>query len=195
MRWLYSSSFKSAKSSLENSNFCIPLSISFFLLVFSPLNGAVNLKKMGDFGSYAVPIASIAWCCIEEDFSKVLGLGGVLGGVYGTTTLLKEWVGEPRPGQIEKGKSFPSRHTSMAFAGAAFLHAHYGFFAAVPSYLVASFVGFTRLHEKKHHIHDIFAGALLGIGLAHQLFPWKEKLYVVPIFLHNGGSLKLGCNF
>jgi len=60
--------------------------------------------------------------------------------------------------------SFPSGHTSSAFATAAVLHGHYGWKVGVPSYAFATYVGSSRLAQNRHFLSDVVFGA--GIGLA-----------------------------
>jgi len=60
--------------------------------------------------------------------------------------------------------SFPSGHTSSAFATAAVLHGHYGWKVGVPSYALATYVGSSRLAQNHHFLSDVVFGA--GIGLA-----------------------------
>jgi membrane-associated phospholipid phosphatase len=80
---------------------------------------------------------------------------------FGYTALLKEAVGRERPnGQDDK--SFPSGHTSNAFALAAVAERHYGWRLGVPAYLVAGVVGASRIQQEKHYLSDVVAGAALG---------------------------------
>jgi membrane-associated phospholipid phosphatase len=66
--------------------------------------------------------------------------------------------------------SFPSGHASAAFATATVLQRKWGWKAGVPSYVVATFVGATRL-ENAHFLSDVTFGAALGVasGLAIKL--------------------------
>ena len=59
--------------------------------------------------------------------------------------------------------SFPSGHTSSAFAGASFIHFRYGFQYSIPMYLLASFTGYSRIYAKKHYIEDVIVGAGIAI--------------------------------
>jgi membrane-associated phospholipid phosphatase len=77
------------------------------------------------------------------------------------TTVLKLGVGRERPNG-EDDKSFPSGHTSNAFAVAAVAERHYGWKVGVPAYTVAALVGVSRLQRNKHYLSDVVAGATLG---------------------------------
>jgi membrane-associated phospholipid phosphatase len=59
-------------------------------------------------------------------------------------------------------RSFPSLHTNHAFMWATVIASNYDFKVAVPAYLAASYVGFSRLAENEHHLTDVVAGATLG---------------------------------
>lgn len=80
---------------------------------------------------------------------------------YGYTSLLKVAVGRERPNG-EDNHSFPSGHSSNAFALAAVAERHYGWKVGVPSYLVAGVVGASRIQQNKHYLSDVVAGATLG---------------------------------
>jgi membrane-associated phospholipid phosphatase len=83
----------------------------------------------------------------------------VVNAVY--TDVLKRIATRPRPDGSDT-LSFPSGHTSTAFAWATVAQAHYGWKAGVPSYLAASAIGLSRVTSDKHHLSDILAGATLG---------------------------------
>ena len=77
------------------------------------------------------------------------------------TEILKVAVGRERPnGQDEK--SFPSGHTSNAFALASVAQLHYGWKIGVPAYALAGLMGVSRIHQDKHWLSDVVAGATLG---------------------------------
>lgn len=59
--------------------------------------------------------------------------------------------------------SFPSGHTSSAFATATVLNAEFGWKAGVPAYAMAAWVGASRMEGKRHFFSDVVAGATIGI--------------------------------
>jgi membrane-associated phospholipid phosphatase len=78
-----------------------------------------------------------------------------------TTQGIKYIAGRTRPDGTDR--SFPSGHTSSAFATATVLQRHYGWKAGIPAYALASYVGASRLHANKHYLSDVAVGAALGI--------------------------------
>ena len=81
-----------------------------------------------------------------------------------TTVVAKELFRRKRPNGIGH-RSFPSGHTSIAFAVAEVVRQLYGNLASAPFYLLAVNTGLSRIHDNKHYPSDIVAGAGLGIGI------------------------------
>ena len=84
------------------------------------------------------------------------------------------------PDIIQKSKaipSFPSGHTSSAFATATSLSLAYPkWYIIVPSYAWAGTVGYSRMHLGVHYPSDVLAGALIGSGCAYLTFKVNQKL-------------------
>jgi len=80
---------------------------------------------------------------------------------FAYTEVIKVAVGRERPNG-EDNQSFPSGHTSNAFALAAVAERHYGWKLGVPAYLLAGVVGASRIQQDKHYLSDVVAGATLG---------------------------------
>lgn len=88
--------------------------------------------------------------------------------------LVKALVQRPRPffkvaqarmvGFRDRGRSFPSGHTSQAFFLAALLAQRFTLAAAVvlALYCAALLVGLTRMYVGAHYPRDVLAGAILG---------------------------------
>lgn len=104
------------------------------------------------------------------------------------TTALKHTVKRDRPfdvyPDIEKetsapGYSFPSGHTSSAFATATSLSMTYPkWYVIAPSFVWASAVGYSRMHLGVHYPSDVLAGAIIGSGsayLSYKMNKWINK--------------------
>ncbi|OQY96508.1 MAG: hypothetical protein B6D37_01805 [Sphingobacteriales bacterium UTBCD1] len=74
------------------------------------------------------------------------------------------------------GPSFPSGHTSEAFATATALSIDYPkWYVIVPSFAWAGTVGFSRMYLGVHYPTDVIAGAIVGSGsafLSYKLNKW-----------------------
>ncbi|WP_459210898.1 phosphatase PAP2 family protein [Aquimarina rhabdastrellae] len=124
-------------------------------------------KSIGDVLLFTMPTLALGSTAIWKDeqkggmqFSKALA--GTLAVTYG----LKFIIDKERPNR-ENNNSFPSGHTSVAFMSAAFVHKRYGWKYGLPAYVLASYVGYTRIESKKHDGWDVVAGAAIGIGMSY----------------------------
>src|SRR5450432_614350 len=87
---------------------------------------------------------------------------------------------------VTHGSSFPSGHTSAAFATATTLALNYTkWYIVVPAYLWAGSVAYSRMYLGKHYPSDVLAGIIIGVGsgylsqwLTKKLFKDKKKNYV-----------------
>jgi membrane-associated phospholipid phosphatase len=104
----------------------------------------------------------------------------------GTVYLLKEIVKRPRPYLTypdlknvteESSWSFPSGHTSSAFAFATSMSLSYPkWYVIVPTYTLASAVGFSRMYLNVHYPSDVLVGAILGSASAWITWKVSKKL-------------------
>jgi hypothetical protein len=79
------------------------------------------------------------------------------------TSALKVAVRRERP-DGSNNMSFPSGHSSNAFAAASVVARHYPKLA-IPLYGVATYIAVSRMAANKHHLSDIVAGGGLGWGI------------------------------
>jgi membrane-associated phospholipid phosphatase len=93
-------------------------------------------------------------------FSYDAGQAMIVNGVY--TGILKKAGGRQRPDGSDS-LSFPSGHSSSAFALATVADRHYGWKVGLPSYAAASAIALSRISNNKHYLTDVLAGATIGV--------------------------------
>jgi membrane-associated phospholipid phosphatase len=104
----------------------------------------------------------------------------------GITEILKYTIRRDRPfitypditkKSAARGPSFPSGHTSSAFALATSLSLSYPkWYVIASSYTYASTVAFSRMDLGVHYPSDVLAGALVGAGSAWLTYVVNKKL-------------------
>lgn len=105
----------------------------------------------------------------------------------GISSGLKYTVKRPRPfvtySFIEKASSggspsFPSGHTSDAFATATSLSLAFPkWYVLIPSYLWACSVGYSRMHLGVHYPSDVLGGAVVGAGTAFLCYKLNQRFF------------------
>lgn len=138
--------------------------LSYILACYASISFsyALTTKQAGDIGRYAIPLTSAGISLCMLDFEGIFQLGLSAGIVQGATEGLKALTDERRP---NGGccNSFPSGHTSSAFTGASYIQFRYGALYSIPFYAAATYVAYSRVHVQAHYVHDVLAGAALGI--------------------------------
>jgi PAP2 superfamily len=80
------------------------------------------------------------------------------------STALKGIVREPRPYDSSIKNSFPSGHSTTAFAFASVVGAEHGAYWGGAAYTLATLVAFSRMNDNRHLLHDVVAGATIGLS-------------------------------
>lgn len=120
-----------------------------------------TIESIGDFTQVIVPAYAFGMAINEDGWTGAKQFVTQFAASQITVEGLKLAIPEERPDHSDK-RSFPSGHSACAFSGAAFIHKRYGIKRAIIPYLAAGFTGFSRVHAKRHHIHDVLAGATIG---------------------------------
>jgi membrane-associated phospholipid phosphatase len=148
-----------------------------------PLPAAASEEGWDDAGTIArdaLVVAAFGIPMIEGDWNGALQAGGSIGVTMLITAGMKESFPSTRP-DLSDDKSFPSGHTSVAFAAAGTIHNRHGWEAGLPAYLVASFVGLSRVEARKHRVGDVLVGAAIGAGTAHLITRRKnDRVQIIP---------------
>jgi membrane-associated phospholipid phosphatase len=141
--------------------------------------------------SAAVPVSLLTAGFIEKNPSLKRKSYTVFGGLVIEIVIsesLKSAINRNRPAEDYPadifpykhmhGRSFPSGHTSMAFATATGLSLELKkWYVVVPAYLWAGSVGYSRMYLGVHYPSDVLAGAIVGAGGAY-LSRWlNQKLF------------------
>jgi len=84
--------------------------------------------------------------------------------------------------------SFPSGHSADTFAFATALERHLGWRGAVPAYVIASYVGASRLHENRHFASDVVFGAAVGIISGRTVTRHGHDSYTADLQIRPGGA-------
>ena len=145
--------------------------------------------------SAAVPVSLLTAGFIENNPGLKRKAYAVFGGIVVELIIsesLKSAINRKRPAEdypLEffpyrdmHGRSFPSGHTSMAFATATGLSLQFKkWYVVVPAFLWAGSVGYSRMYLGVHYPTDVLTGAVVGVGSAflsrwinQQLFSSKK---------------------
>lgn len=141
-------------------------------------------------GLYTLPALGIlygAGWLSENEKNRYVALKGMEAWILtgGATLVLKQLAHRQRPNEgnqpnpyfwrgpyalTSNSTSFPSGHTSTAFAVAAVIAGSYDvWWIKTLSYGCATLTGLSRIHDGKHWASDVFAGALLGWWIGHSV--------------------------
>lgn len=158
--------------------------------------------SVGDVMGTGIPGAGIAILTMGVGWAfssnKVFGAGQSHGealiATFAYTSLIKLMVERDRPPAFSPNESpfnasFPSGHTSTAFATAGSIMASAGPIFGVPVLLLAGVTGYSRIQQRAHYLGDVLFGATLGYtmgtgfykhhqggrSIAFQIIPYFEN--------------------
>lgn len=135
----------------------------------------------------------------RDGFAASLFSAGVV------TPLLKELTGRTRPRDTEQeyqfqrgGRSFPSGHTTQAFAIASVIAAHSeSRWVDAAAYGTAALVGYARMRHGAHYASDVTAGAIIGTVIGRSVVSMHSEGRNVEVspYLSERGELGASIRF
>lgn len=132
--------------------------------------------------------------------------------IYGTSIAIasafalpvKAITKEERP-DFSANNSFPSGHTTIAFASAEFLRQEYKDdpWIGYAGYAVATATGVLRMYNNKHYLGDVIAGAGFGIASAKLSYFLYDKVFLkkgwhftlTPVYINKTAGFAYNYNF
>jgi hypothetical protein len=165
------------------------LALAPLALLASPAQAA---EKDWNTASDVAVGALIAWSAgvplVEGDEKGALQAGVSIAAAQGVAQLLKHTVRETRPDGSDR-QSFPSAHAATAFAAATSIYERRGAGEGIPALALAGLTGLGRVEARRHHWHDVLAGAaiggLSGLVLTH---PARERGMTLAAWGDTGGG-------
>ena len=156
-----------------------------------------TIQDAGDILQFAPAAASIMTLFVFKDKKGAWQFAKGFAVNLAATYVLKQTINKPRPDNASDGHAFPSGHTSVAFQGASFLQRRYGWKYGIPAYIIAGFVGYSRIngYTDRHDGWDVLAGAIVGIGSTYIFTTPYEKEHLELSFNSGNNSYLLGLKF
>jgi membrane-associated phospholipid phosphatase len=165
---------------------------------------ARDFEQFGTTGAFGTMGAFYLVGLVSDDArARSVGADGLIatliaGGIV--TPALKLIVGRRRPRDTDKtfdfkpfsgSSSFPSGHSTEAFAVASVIATHYDQrWVQVVSYGSATLVGFARVHHRAHFLSDVTAGAIIGTAtgrsVVHRNEEERHKYALMPVMGPHG---------
>ena len=138
-------------------------------------------SKIGDFLGHSVP--NIAYVLLmggdylfykdEQSLNRTILMTKATLYSGAVTDITKIIVSEKRPngGSL----SFPSGHTTTAFAFSSVIMMEHSLPYGIAANAMATFVGFSRMNDNAHYLHDVIAGATVGAMYGVGLYYAQQK--------------------
>jgi len=164
---------------------------------------ADQIFELGDAGGNAIyPIVSglvlhmagkvglpPRWRTFGDDLLRVQAVNAL------ATVTMKRTVDRRRPSGGRH--SFPSGHTSTAFATAAAVYHNFGPKWGSVAFAAGTYIGLSRVQENKHYISDVVAGAVLATYISLRVLhrkPMDSSVRISP-FVGSSKGFRLSLSF
>ena len=155
-----------------------------------------DIEHVGDAFQLILPAMAYGSTIVASDWTGVVQFTKSIGLNTLFVSLMKEAAGKWRPNSEETGfgssESFPSGHASAAWISADFINRRYGWRFGVPSYIMATYTGYSRIQANKHHTDDVLAGISFATFF-NRIFvtPIGDAFELSPTVLDGGPGLRL----
>ena len=156
------------------------ISVAILLGMNSFVYAKDTTETVGDILQILIPAGAYGTSLYLDDKDGQIQFYKSYGTTLATTFVLKYTVREKRP-DSDNRDSFPSGHTSSAFAGASFIQQRYGWKYSILPYIAAIYTGYSRVHSNRHYPIDVYAGATIGILSSWYFVSPYKNLQVTPI--------------
>ncbi|MDJ0940695.1 MAG: phosphatase PAP2 family protein [Woeseiaceae bacterium] len=174
----------------------------FFALLAMGLVGTARaqsddeaLAEAGDWVQILLPAGGYVGAWITGDKQGAIQLTKALGAAGVSAHFFKQVAERGRPDATDS-RSFPSGHTTAAFAGSEFIRIRYGNAWGIPATVAAAFVGYTRIRANKHFRDDVLAGASNGL-MWNWYFtsPYADSMAIRPTAYDDGYGFDIHYEF
>jgi membrane-associated phospholipid phosphatase len=180
--------FSAIKMKIRNP---IALLTLLFVSFVANASSSDDWEIFSDVGAYGLVGTALVLPAYKDDWEGFRQAGYSVVTASAVGLVGKTLIDAERPDD-SGNDSFPSNHTSVAYAAATTLNLRYGWEIGFPAYGMATLVGIGRVKSNKHYWKDVIAGAVIGslAGWAFtdalddsiQILPWagiKEAGVVV----------------
>ena len=148
--------------------------------IFQPFGAEYSFAVLGAF--------ELGGVTFKDDRAKAVAQDGLAASLISAgviTPSLKLAIGRSRPNKNEgahhfepfsSNDSFPSGHTTQAFAVASVISEQYDpLWVKITSYGVASLVGLARMEHNAHYASDVLAGAIIGTAVGRTVVHFNQE--------------------
>jgi len=160
----------------------------------------VDKKPLGDFSLYGdmagqlIPNVAYVlgqslahWNGNERASTRAMGMFKATAYAASVATVLKYTIREPRPNEHKDKNSFPSGHSTTAFAFGGYVMAEHGWKWGVPALALATLTGASRVNDNRHRVHDVLAGTTIGLAYAFGIAGLQDtktvsQYQVIPLY-------------
>ncbi len=143
-----------------------------------PVHGGNSIEAAGEVLTLLLPATAAGMTVGFKDKEGAIQLGKSGALTLGVTYGIKYALDETAPNGDKY--SFPSAHTSVSFTSAEFMRARYGWEYGIPAYVAATFVAVSRVEARDHYVHDVIAGAAIGVISSYIFTRPYKGLHVQP---------------